>query len=1122
MKARLDAFAAANFDWTSHLQSVWREPAFDVEDLHRPIADELVDYFVRSTREPGLSPLGRVLVGPAGAGKTHLIGRLRQRAWQNGGWFVLVDTVGITDFWQTVALGFVASLQQPMLDGRPQYEAVSSEMLRCFVRDANARTAFLNWYGPERTRRETIDHFLSLLRHIDAAGAFRYGDIVRAVLLLGAQDWGPANLAYGWLQGLDTDAQERQRLGFLGPPPEPVHIVRGLSWLMGLGGPTLIAVDQIDAIVSASNLRSGAAAEPQDPAESRARSIIETLVGGLMDLRDVTSRSVTLVSCLEATWQVMVERSVRSATQRFRSPTPLEGVGAADLVEALVTARLGPAYASHAVTPPYPSWPFHRKAIESAVGLLPRPILMRCEEHRRRCLAAGDVLECLSFGQATNAPTEGSQDDLDRQYREEQAKADIAAFRLEESEEAPFRALLGEMLSLYVRQVAVPEGVDIEVHADPDERRPALHGRLTFVERGAGDREWHYCFRALGLSNATAFQARLRAAMTASGIDRALPFRRLFVLRREPPPGGTKSQTAQLVGEFESRGGKFIALGDGDLRIFVALRRLRERHADTFDAWLRSRQPLCETALFQAAGLCALAFSNAAPDVSPQPACPPEAPPADDAAKPSNEAGPEVTSGEPGLDVRDPPPRSVRGGPPQAVEGPAAAVKPQTEAAPPPETAAALAPSTVLRMVPLPRDAGDDLPGAPIRFPHALECVDASLALAAQGRPVAIFAGSGSGRTMLLKRLIEEAALAGVPALVVDTGGELAQLRHGWPAPPPQWSESDAAKAEAFRERVEVELVSSSASPAMPVLPDFSLFDTAEAREEAIEATCLALRPHLRIRSSAPEQGVLADALRFLALRRAGSLDELIGLLEELPVGISQIGHAPAFAAQMAEHLRTALKDGGAAETPAFDPGFFVARDVAKTKISILALSGLPSEEARRRSVDQLQRALLAWVEQRRTRRPLLFVLDDAQVFAPAQADPPSRQSTVALAQVAGSHGLGMIVATASPRSLDAEVAARCATRFYGRMHAPALIQATNDLLAQAGLAHADVAKLSAGEFFVLGPGTDRPAKIQAPPCLSWHRRHATDLPARPRPGAGDVMPVRRALSVVTEDTEAR
>jgi hypothetical protein len=396
----------------------------------------------------------------------------------------------------------------------------------------------------------------------------------------------------------------------------------------------------------------------------------------------------------------------------------------------------------------------------------------------------------------------------------------------------------------------------------------------------------------------------------------------------------------------------------------------------------------------------------------------------------------------------------------------------------------------------------------------------ASVALVVLGRPVAIFAGSGSGRTVLLKRLIEETALAGVPTLVVDAGGELAQLADPWPVPPPQWSDDDAAKAAAFRQRVEVELVMPSVSSAAAALPDFSRFDNAEARERAIEATCLALRPFLPKGSSAPEQAVLADALRFLALRRACSLAELVGLLEELPVGISQIGHAPAFAAQMAEHLRAARTGGAALQLPAFDPGFLTATGAGNTRICVISLSCLPSEEARLRYVDALQRALLAWMAQRETTGPLLLVLDETHAFGPGQTDVASRESALALASQAGNRGFGLIVATTAAKNLDPEVAARCTTRFYGRMHAPALIQATNELLAQAGLGDADVGKLAAGEFYAAGPGTDRPAKVHIPVCLSWHRRPPAELPERTRHST--VLPIRRTLAAVSEETDTR
>ena len=142
--------------------------------------------------------------------------------------------------------------------------------------------------------------------------------------------------------------------------------------------------------------------------------------------------------------------------------------------------------------------------------------------------------------------------------------------------------------------------------SDPDQRRPSLHGRLSFTFHSDGDRERHYCFRVLVHSNAIAFQSRLNAAMVASGVDRALSFRHLFILRPGDAPSGPK--TKQLVQKFVQAGGKFIAPSEADLRALVALRSMCMSNIDGFDAWLRTRKPLFDIALFKAADLCPPTF----------------------------------------------------------------------------------------------------------------------------------------------------------------------------------------------------------------------------------------------------------------------------------------------------------------------------------------------------------------------------------------------------------------------------------------------------------------------------------------------------------------------------------
>ena len=59
-----------------------------------------------------------------------------------------------------------------------------------------------------------------------------------------------------------------------------------------------------------------------------------------------------------------------------------------------------------------------------------------------------------------------------------------------------------------------------------------------------------------------------------------------------------------------------------------------------------------------------------------------------------------------------------------------------------------------------------------------------SVELEALRKHIAIFAGSGSGKTVLIRRLIEECALQGVSSIVLDPNNDLARLGDAWPEEP--------------------------------------------------------------------------------------------------------------------------------------------------------------------------------------------------------------------------------------------------------------------------------------------------------------------------------------------------
>ncbi len=1093
MNDALRALQAADLNWTHDLQSVWSDSVFQVDELHRSLIDGLIDNFFARTKKTTDNPIGQVILGEAGAGKTHLIGTLRRRVWRANGWFVLLDIVGITEFWATAALGFLNSLHQSMPSGRTQYEAVLSAVVKSVPLDSAAHSAISEWEKkPEKTKLDTVDLFLKLLRRIDPVNTAQHQDVVRALLLLGSEDWDAHNLAYCWLQALDVDEARRKELKFLKAPPPYPELVRGMLWVMSLAGPTLIAVDQIDAIVSASNLLAGVEDAPNDDGERRARAIIDLLAGGLMDLHDVKRRAMTIVSCLQVTWPIIKKRAVESAAQRFEELPVLEPIKSAAIVEALIGTRLGAAYEENGFRPPYRTFPFRLEAIESAVGLLPRQILMRCQQHRQRCLTAGEVLECASLAQVDGPATDLTPaPGLDQEYRQEIANAEIPAFLEQDKGDTSACDLLIKACELLLRHLQLPDSIDAVVKPDSDRKKPSIHARLSFTFRSEGDREQHYCFRILSHTHPNAFQPRLKAAMTASGIDTALKFRHLFILRSDKPPSGPK--TAALVDQFLKAGGKFIEPTDNDLRAFVALAAMDARNFLDFDAWLRERRPLFETHLFRKAGLCPPPFLSSSPAGELEKKRSSEWKPGE--SLPVESASPELKPTAASTTLK--PTTSIS--PNQTQTEVDALSSPITQ------------PQVGEKVIPIGRR---DIRGAL----NDLVTLKAHLLFS----HIAVLAGSGSGKTVLLRRIVEEAAILGIPAIVLDPNNDLSRLGDAWPTRPETWTNEDVAKADAYHARADVVIWTPGVTSGNPIslnlLPDFAAIgdnqdkETADEQAQAIEMARATLEPYIggTGQKALLKLGVLADALRAFAKEKGGTLDALINLLAELPNNVSKIGNASKLAAEIANQLLAAIATNPLLQQqgPGLDPKTLFEGPNGKTRVSVINLGGLASEEARDSFVNRLQMSLFTFIKRNPSRTGRLYVIDEAQNFAPSGAATACKASALSLVAQARKYGLGMIFATQTPKGVDNKIVSNCTTHVYGRMNAPATIEAIRDLMAAKGGAVDDIGKLSKGEFYFSTEDSPRPFKVRTPLCLSWH-------PPNP-PTAEEVVHMARRLTPVS------
>ncbi len=278
----------------------------------------------------------------------------------------------------------------------------------------------------------------------------------------------------------------------------------------------------------------------------------------------------------------------------------------------------------------------------------------------------------------------------------------------------------------------------------------------------------------------------------------------------------------------------------------------------------------------------------------------------------------------------------------------------------------------------------------------------------------------------------------------------------------------------------------------LALLPDFAgLGDDEDERGQAIEMARATLAPFIGARgASAPlKEGVLADALRSFARDGGGDLDRLIDTLSDLPEKVSQIDGAPKFASNMANLLRAAIATNPLLQSRGvpLDSGLLFGTDAGKTRISVINFSGLASDEARQSFVNQLQMSLFTWIKRHPSPTGRLFVLDEAQNFAPSQKTTPCKESTLALAAQARKYGLGMIFATQTPTGIDNKIVSNCTTHFYGRMSSPTTIAATRGLMEAKGGGGEDIARLSRGEFYFSTEAVPRPIRIRAPICLTWH-----------------------------------
>ncbi|MEV7010090.1 DUF87 domain-containing protein [Streptosporangium sp. NPDC051022] len=1147
----LEVLQTLRFNWAEGPEDVWSPSVFHVEGLNRAVERGILGGLADVAAGGATSPIGLVLRGSKGTGKTHLLGWIRERIQLEGGYFFLVGLLDARSYWESTLISMLDGLSRDGSEGETQLKILLRRLSELADMPRGVQREVI---GNRSVTRESLDTFVAGVRGVNPHVGQAAKDTLRALVLRACADYAVQDIGYGFLAGLpEEETGERAAWGIRQLPKTPQEIVKDLSHLLALTGPSVIAVDQIDVLIAHSPV-TGESAAARDWHDL---IVVDQVASGLMALREVTRRTLTIVSCFPQTWTLIEEFATSSARDRFRPMPSLKPLPDAEAARALIEKRFATRFAESGFEPPYPTWPVRPTAFEGADEYTPRQFLIKIDTHIGACLDHEEVreLERLDQEAGSHQPRVREDSDLtsiDARFAELRQQAQVADALNAAVEDTVMPALLAAGLSAWIDGLG-EGGRRFGVDPSPSSK-PPLHARLRLTLNEETEDEAHWAFRAIAATHPIAALSRLRAASVTAGLNAEVSRRRLFVLRNEPWSKGPR--TVAAVAAFEEAGGRVLEVNEEDLKVLAALRQLYADNPPNLRAWLATRRPAEHVTLLSEA------LGDAATYTAPTPADSTHTAPASTASAsvdstPTVPAPTDSTSTAPAPAVPTPAGpvsarpvvadstsdesttpastvgRSVIATPVHATFVPVGTV-PTASTIPHPAVVGSesTAPVSSRPVAPEPVVSESTGTGSTVTEPTGGEStvseppgIGAAVAEVAgglpyvplgtavsDGRPIGIelealrkhaviFAGSGSGKTVLIRRLVEECALQGVSAIVLDPNNDLARLGDGWPEPPSHWGPGDKEKAAEYLAATDVVIWTPRRVAGRPLsfqpLPDFAgVAADADEFGTAVDTAVAALVPRAKIDSRTAKaqvgQAVLREAVAHYGRGGKQGMTGLIELLAALPEGVSRLANAERIAADLAQTLKAAMVNDplfAGAGVPV-DPGVLLTPPPGKrARVSVISFIGLPSDEQRQGFVNQLQMALFAWIRKHPAGdRPLggLFVMDEAQTFAPSGAMTPCTQSTLALAAQARKYGLGLVFATQAPKGLHNWIPGNAATQFFGLLNAPIQIEAAKEMARSKDGVVTDISRLTTGQFYLAAEGTPF-TKTRVPLCLTHH-----------------------------------
>ena len=347
---------------------------------------------------------------------------------------------------------------------------------------------------------------------------------------------------------------------------------------------------------------------------------------------------------------------------------------------------------------------------------------------------------------------------------------------------------------------------------------------------------------------------------------------------------------------------------------------------------------------------------------------------------------------------------------------------------------------------------------------------------------------TGSGKTGLCIDLLEEAAIDGVPALVIDPKGDLGDLLLTFPnlsasdfrpwidedearrngKSPDEWAaaqadlwkkglaswDQDGDRIKRLREAADFAIYTPGSQSGLPLsiiksfaAPSADFLGEADLMRERVATTATSLLGLLGIDADPikSREHILLSTLIDATWRKGQDLDlaALIQLIQKPPVARIGVMDLDAFFPadkrfELAMSINNLLAAPGFSawmEGEPLDVQRLLFTTTGKPRVSILSIAHLNDAE-RMFFVSLLLNQVLGWMRQQpgTTSLRALVYMDEIAGYLPPVANPASKAPMLTLLKQARAFGVGMVLATQNPVDLDYKALSNAGTWFIGRL----------------------------------------------------------------------------------------